>query len=170
MSRRRPAPKPEEKPKRGTPVIEAAGPKDIDDVRAMFREYAQAIMGCHCLEGFHEEVEGLPGAYAEPQGRLLIARIGRRAAGCVGLRPVREGTCEMKRLYVRPAFRAKKLGRALVERALAEAKAAGYTRLVLDTLPSMTEARALYRKLGFTPSEPYWENPTPTAICLEKVL
>ncbi|MBI5202335.1 MAG: GNAT family N-acetyltransferase [Elusimicrobia bacterium] len=136
----------------------------------MFREYAQGLAGMHCLDGFHAEVDGLPGAYAAPQGRLLIAKVGRRPAGCVGLRPVKEGTCELKRLYVRPAFRGKKIGRALTEKAISEAKAAGYSRMVLDTLPTMTEARALYRKLGFTPSEPYWENPTPTSICLEKSL
>lgn len=157
-------------PARRGPSVRFADAASMDEVRAMFREYAQGIMGCHCLDGFQEEVEGLPGPYAEPKGRLLVAFVGRRVAGCVGVRPVKDDACEMKRLYVRPAFRGKKLGRALVERALAEAKAAGYRRMVLDTLPHMKEARALYRSLGFEASEPYWENPTPTAICLQKAL
>ena len=159
-----------EAPKRGQAVVRAVGPDDLDDVRAMFREYAQGIMACHCLDGFQQEVEGLPGEYGEPKGRLLVAAVGRKRAGCVGLRPVKDETCEMKRLYVRPGFRGKKIGRALVERALVEAKAAGYSRMVLDTLPIMKEALSLYRSLGFQTTEEYWQNPTPQAICMQRTL
>ncbi|MCX5789012.1 MAG: GNAT family N-acetyltransferase [Elusimicrobia bacterium] len=152
------------------PHVELAEPEDLDDVRAMFREYAQGIGAFHCLDGFEEEACGLPGDYAAPKGRLLIARVGRKAAGCAGVRPLQGGACEMKRLYVRPAFRGKGLGRALVERALAEAKRAGYRRVQLDTLPNMREALMLYAVLGFTSVEPYLPNPTPGALCFEKAL
>ena len=152
------------------PRVAIAKPEDLDDVRAMFREYAQGIGAFHCLDGFEEEACGLPGDYAAPKGRLLIARAGRKAAGCVGVRPLQGGACEMKRLYIRPAFRGKGLGRALVERALAEAKKAGYRRVQLDTLPNMREALMLYAVLGFTSVEPYLPNPTPGALCFEKAL
>lgn len=152
------------------PSVRAARPEEIDEVRTLFREYAQAIMDCHCFKGFEAEVRGLPGSYGEPKGRLLVGFIGRRIAGCVGIRPVDESTCEMKRLFVRPAFRGKGLGKSLAEAALAEAASAGYGRMVLDTLMTMKEARGLYRKLGFEPAAPYWENPTPGAICLQRAL
>lgn len=158
-------------PARNTgPNVRPALAGDIEQVRTLFREYAQALVSCHCFTGFEEELRSLPGDYGEPKGRLLLGLIGRRVAGCVAVRRVDDATCEMKRLFVRPAFRGKGLGEALASRALAEAKAAGYRRMVLDTLLVMKEAQALYRKLGFAPAEPYWDNPTPAAICLAKPL
>ena len=155
---------------RSGPAIAAVGPEDLEEVRSIFREYAQGLLASHCLAGFDDEVRGLPGAYAAPKGRLLVARVGRRAAGCVAVRPVRGAACEMKRLYVRPAFRGKGLGRALAERAIAEAKKAGYRRMLLDTLPTMREALMLYAVLGFTSAEPYLDAPAPGALCFEKAL
>lgn len=153
-----------------TPKIRAAGPKDHDEMRTLFREYAQAILAPQCFQGFEEEVRALPGDYTPPQGRFLIAFIGYRPAGCVCLRFVSEDTCEMKRLFVRPAFRGRGVGRALAKQAIVEAQVAGYRRMVLDTLPTMKEARGLYRTLGFEAAKPYWEHPVPDAIFLQKTL
>jgi ribosomal protein S18 acetylase RimI-like enzyme len=109
----------------------------------------------------------LPGKYARPDGRLLLAFWDEALAGCVALRPLESGTCELKRLYVRPAFRARKIGRALAERVLREAREAGYRKMRLDTLPSMTPAITLYRRLGFHSIESYRENPVAGAVFLE---
>ncbi|HJZ60276.1 MAG TPA: GNAT family N-acetyltransferase [Gemmataceae bacterium] len=148
----------------------ATTPDEIPAVRDLFREYAAALGISLCFQHFDEELAGLPGAYAPPTGRLLVAADGPALAGCIALRPLGEGACEMKRLYVRPAYRKTGLGRRLVDRILAEAEAAGYHEIRLDTLPVMADAIRLYRALGFTDTEPYYDNPVPGALFLRKPL
>jgi ribosomal protein S18 acetylase RimI-like enzyme len=142
-----------------TDIRPAAFPRDLDVVRALFREYADGLGVDLAFQGFEEEFASLPGKYAPPKGRLLLAWHGETAVGCIALRPLDATACEMKRLYVRPAARGEQLGRALAERICAEARAAGYARICLDTLPTMAAAQALYRSLGFVPVEPYVFNP-----------
>ena len=140
-------------------IGEADFPRDLPAVRTLFHEYAAGVGVDLCFQDFDTEVATLPGRYAPPAGRLLLARRGAEAVGCVGLRALDDGACEMKRLYVRPDVRGQNAGRQLVERICDHARAIGYTRLCLDTLPSMSAARILYRALGFKPIEPYVFNP-----------
>jgi putative acetyltransferase len=142
----------------------------IEAARELFREYAASLDFDLGFQGFSEEVDSLPGSYAPPLGRLLLAWAGDEAAGCVALRPLEPGICEMKRLYVRPAYRQAGLGRQLAERIVQEAREAGYGKMRLDTLATMTRARALYQTLGFRPIPPYWPNPTDGAVFLELTL
>jgi putative acetyltransferase len=147
---------------RGPIVIkQASEPKEIELAASLFREYQAAIEVDLCFQGFAEELAGLPGSYAPPRGALLIAHVGNEVAGCVALRPLDEGSAEMKRLYVRDAFRGTGLGRRLAEAVIAAARAAGYSRMRLDTLDAMTEAISLYRALGFTEIDAYRPNPLP---------
>ena len=140
-------------------ISDAQQPRDVEAVRQLFREYQEALGVDLSFQGFESEVESLPGAYALPRGRLLLARDGVQVAGCVALRRLTEETCEMKRLYVRPESRASGLGRRLVERVIAEARTIGYARMVLDTLPTMTGAQRLYEQLGFRDVAAYRHNP-----------
>ena len=140
-------------------IDEADFPRDLAAVRALFREYAAGVGVDLCFQGFDSEVATLPGRYAPPTGQLLIARCGTEPVGCVALRALDDGACEMKRLYLRPNLRGQQLGRRLVERICDYARALRYTRLCLDTLPSMGAARTLYRALGFKPIDPYVINP-----------
>jgi ribosomal protein S18 acetylase RimI-like enzyme len=133
----------------------------------LFQEYAASLDFALCFQGFTAELAGLPGSYAPPRGRLLLAWLDEQPAGCVALRPLGEETCEMKRLYVRPAARRSGLGRTLVERLIAEARDAGYRRLRLDTVPSMAAAQRLYTALGFVEIAPYVQNPVSGARFLE---
>lgn len=146
------------------PVGEAVA---LQTVRGLFEEYAASLGLNLCFQGFAEELATLPGSYAPPAGRLLLALDGAEPAGCVGLRPLEPGICEMKRLYVRPAFRGSGVGRLLAERIVREAQEAGYARMRLDTLPAMVSARALYAALGFRPIPPYTHNPVEGAVFLE---
>jgi ribosomal protein S18 acetylase RimI-like enzyme len=145
-------------------ITPAASADDLATARALFREYAGTLDVDLCVQGFEEELATLPGAYAPPRGRLLLARVDGSPAGCVALRPLDKELCEMKRLYVRPAFRGLSLGRRLVELLLSEARQAGYRWMVLDTLPSMQSAQALYRSVGFEPVAPYYHSPHPQAV------
>lgn len=151
-----------------TPMIrDAIFPDDLASVRGLFREYADSLDVDLCFQGFEAELAGLPGSYARPGGRLLLAVDERGApSGCVALRPVTTGVGEMKRLYVRPLARGTGLGAVLARRIIDEAREAGYTRICLDTLPSMHEARHLYERLGFRATEPYVHNPVPGALFL----
>ncbi|MGH9721804.1 MAG: GNAT family N-acetyltransferase [Bryobacteraceae bacterium] len=130
-------------------ILDADTPSTIDQVRALFQEYWASFGFTPCFQGFQSELDALPGAYAAPLGRLLLATIDGEAAGCIALRPVDETRCEAKRLYVRPKFRGSGLGRALLERIIEEARAAGYKELIGDTLPVMDRALVLYDRIGF---------------------
>jgi GNAT superfamily N-acetyltransferase len=136
---------------------------DVEEVRVLFREYAASLPFALDFQDFDDELAGLPGAYALPRGALLLAR----GTGCVGLRPIAETTCEMKRLYVRPSARGTGLGRLLVEAIVTEARGLGYGHVRLDTVPGMGSARALYERLGFREIPPYRPNPIPGALFLE---
>jgi ribosomal protein S18 acetylase RimI-like enzyme len=136
----------------------AAFPDDRDAVRSLFAEYAASLDVDLCFQGFAAELAGLPGAYAAPTGRLLLAEHDAEVVGCVAMRPLTGSDCEMKRLYVRPTVRGMALGRRLVERICDEARAAGYRRIRLDTLASMTAAIALYESIGFESTAPYGDH------------
>jgi ribosomal protein S18 acetylase RimI-like enzyme len=148
----------------------ASVPDELPVVRQLFREYAAGLGIDLAFQGFEEELASLPGKYAPPKGRLLLAWRGAEAVGCVALRPVNEVAAEMKRLYVRPGMRGGQLGRRLAERICQEAREAGYGRVCLDTIPSMQAAVALYRSLGFEPTTPYVFNPVPDALFLARAL
>jgi ribosomal protein S18 acetylase RimI-like enzyme len=139
-------------------------------VEALWREYAAGLGVDLCFQDFEAELAGLPGRYAPPRGRLLLAWADGEAVGCVALRPIDAEACEMKRLYVRPAARGGRLGRRLADRILEEARAAGYRRILLDTLPEMGAAIAMYASLGFGPVGPYVHNPVPGALFLGREL
>ena len=140
-------------------IVNAIDPADIAAARQLFREYQQGLGVDLSFQDFASELESLPGAYAPPGGRLLLARDGVRVVGCVALRPLQNDTCEMKRLYVRPGNRASGVGRQLVERVIEQARAVGYTRILLDTLPMMAGAQRLYEQLGFVDVPSYRHNP-----------
>lgn len=147
--------------------IEVAQPgPELAAVRDLFLEYAGSLNFSLCFQDFETELEGLPGAYAPPRGTLLLAQDGGEAAGCVGVRPLDAGRCEMKRLYVRGQYRGSGLGRQLAERAITFARGAGYRSMLLDTLPQMTAAVRLYRELGFMPCAPYYDNTPIGSSCL----
>jgi putative acetyltransferase len=145
-------------------------PDDLPTVRALFEEYAAGLGVDLCFQGFAEELAGLPGRYVPPGGGLWLAAEGGAVAGCVALRALGDGVCEMKRLYVRPTFRGRGVGRLLAEQVVAAAAAMGHRRIVLDTLPSMGSAIELYKTLGFAAIEPYCANPVPGALFLGKEL
>lgn len=136
---------------------------DLDDIRAMLREYAAWLEVDLCFQNFEQELAELPGEYQPPRGRLLIAD----GAGCVALRPIDEETCEMKRLYIRPDHRGSGLGRRLVLALIEQARGIGYRRMRLDTMPKMDRAQGLYASLGFRDIEAYRYNPEPGARFLE---
>ena len=125
------------------------------------REYVSSLAEDISFQNVDDELAGLPGSYAPPTGVVLIARDGDEAAGAVACRMLEPGVCEMKRLYVRPAFRGRGLARALADELIEHARAQGYRTMMLDTLASMQAARALYRDLGFMPVAPYYDNPLP---------
>jgi putative acetyltransferase len=151
-------------------IFQAETPAQIADARKLILEYAQALEFNLCFQSFDQEMAQLPGDYAPPAGRLLLATWNAELAGVIALRPLKSDAlaCEMKRLYVRPQFRGKAIGRALVKFLIAQARESGYSRMVLDTLPGhMDQAIALYREFGFREIPPYYLNPLTQAVYLE---
>lgn len=155
-------------------LIEPEDPAGFAAVRALMREYAASLGVDLCFQGFEQELASLPGEYAPPYGKLLLATVDGTLAGCGGFRPLPEadeaGACEMKRLYVRPAFRRLGLGRTLAQALMDRAAEAGHTVMLLDTLDEMESARGLYASLGFVEVAPYYYNPLPGAHYLKAVL
>lgn len=152
-------------------IAQAESAEQLDQTRELWREYAAWLEVDLCFQSFEQELAELPGRYAPPSGRLLLAVSDERLAGCIALRKIGEGLCEMKRLYVRPGFRGQGIGRLLTTQLIDEARAIGYERMRLDTLPAkMKEASAVYRALGFTEIEAYYHNPIEGAVYMELIL
>jgi len=147
--------------------ISAFTERDGDDVRRLFSEYAASLRIDLGFQGFDEEVAGLPGSYAPPGGALLVARVDGETVGCVGVRQLEAETCELKRLFVRPAYRSGGTGLRLLEEAIAAARRIGYRRMRLDTIPGMERAQALYARVGFREIEAYTTNPVAGTRYLE---
>ena len=156
---------------KGLALVQAESPTQLVQARELFLEYAQSLEFSLCFQGFDKELADLPGDYAPPDGRLLLAHYDAQLAACAALHKLDPGICEMKRLYLRPQFRGKGLGRALADRIVAEARQIGYQRMRLDTVePVMKDAVAMYRKLGFREIAPYRVNPMPGTIYMELLL
>ena len=157
---------------------QADSPAQLAQARELFLEYAKSLGFSLCFQNFDKELAALPGDYAPPQGRLLLAGYESQLAGCVALHRIASGDssevchgsefCEMKRLYLRPQFRGKGLGRAFADRIIAEARQIGYRRMRLDAVePVMKDAVAMYRRLGFKEIAPYCKNPMAGALYME---
>lgn len=144
-----------------TDIKPAKFPDDLERVVAIFREYIASPTVDLGFQDYEAEFAALPGKYAAPEGRLLLAWKGQAVVGCAALRRVDDSSCEMKRVYVRPGARGENLGRRLVESLLAEARAAGYSRVCLDVLPEFSAAQRIYESLGFKPAAPVAFNPVP---------
>ena len=142
----------------------------FDTARLLFLEYAETLGFSLCFQGFDEELEKLPGKYSLPNGCLLLAWDELDCVGCVGLRPLSDTVCEMKRLYIKPAYQGTGFGRLLAEMILKFAIESNYTKIMLDTLSSMESAQGLYRSLGFVETAPYYHNPHPDVVFFEKIL
>jgi putative acetyltransferase len=140
-------------------VRPAVAPDDMETVRALFLEYGRSLNFDLCFQGFEQELASLPGCYAQPRGQILLAIDGNDAAGVVALRPLEQDICEMKRLYVRRAWRGRDVGRRLARAIIDEGKRRGYRAMRLDTHASMISAITLYRGLGFREIPPYYDNP-----------
>jgi putative acetyltransferase len=148
--------------------VRAESGEQIAAVRKLFLEYGESLGFSLCFQSFDKELAELPGAYASPIGRLLLAEFQSNVAGCVALHKLEANICEMKRLYLRPRFRGKGLGRILAEKIISEARSIGYERMRLDTVePVMKDAVVLYRSLGFREIEPYRLNPMPGTLYME---
>jgi putative acetyltransferase len=151
----------------GVDIVVASSEHDIDAIRTLWREYWRSLGFSVDFQNFETEVAGLPGVYAGPAGRLLLARMGGEPVGCVAFRPLRLDACEAKRMYVRAEFRGKGIGAALLNRLFDEARAAGYRDMYADTLPTMTAALRMYHDMGFVDVEPYSQDPTPHGVHLK---
>lgn len=152
-------------------ITTASSADDLVLARELFLEYARSLDFELCFQSFDAELAGLPGKYAAPQGRLYLARVDGNVAGCIALRPLETGVCEMKRLWVRPAYRGHGVGRALCDRLVDDARQIGYRVMRLDTIgATMQKAVGLYRALGFREIPAYYDNPIPGALYLELTL
>jgi putative acetyltransferase len=151
-------------------IRRAVSAEDVAAARALFEEYAAALAMDLGYQDFAGELVGLPGSYAPPRGRLLIAWADEEAAGCVALRPLADDTCEMKRLFVRPKFRDGGIGRQLAEAIIAEARGIGYTVMRLDTVPKLAAATRMYESLGFVRRDAYYQTPVAETIFMEQRL
>ena len=151
--------------------LEDARVEDLAQVRRLFRAYADWLAVDLCFQGFERELADLPGAYAPPGGRLLVAKVAGDVIGCVALRPLESGICEMKRLWVEPGLAGHGIGRALAEAIVEAARRIGYERMRLDTIPErMPAAQHLYAALGFREIPAYYHNPLPGVVMLELTL
>jgi ribosomal protein S18 acetylase RimI-like enzyme len=148
-------------------IVPAKTGEELHQIRLLFEEYAVSLDFDLSFQNFEEELANLPGDYAPPAGRLLLACWDGQIAGCIALRKINQDGCEMKRLYVRPPFRRRGIGRTLAGEIIEEGKKIGYTWMRLDTVPSMKRARALYESLGFKKIPPYRHNPIAGAVFLE---
>jgi ribosomal protein S18 acetylase RimI-like enzyme len=146
------------------------GDVELLAVQALFQEYWDSFGFTPCFQDFGAELAGLPGKYAGPRGRLAVAWVDGEPAGCIALRPVDGSRCEFKRLYVRPAFRSRRVGKALLEWLIGEARSVGYREMVCDTMPVMEQALAMYERMGFERTGPYVKDATDGAIYLRLVL
>lgn len=149
-------------------IVQAESDKQIDDARSIFREY-EAWLGLDlCFQGFEAELAALPGKYATPSGRLLLAYVDDRLAGCIAMRKLDDGICEMKRLFVRSDSRGLKIGVTLIEQLITDAREIGYSKMRLDTFPpKMGKAVSLYATHGFAEIPPYYENPHSGVLFME---
>jgi GNAT superfamily N-acetyltransferase len=151
-----------------TTIIQAESPEQIETARRLFREYETWLDMDLCFQDFETEVATLPGKYIAPGGRLLLTFVNGKAAGCIALRKIDEGICEMKRLFVRDGFRGHRLGLLLVEKVISEAREAGYLKMRLDTFPpKMGKAVKLYESHGFREIAPYYNNPHTGVLFME---
>lgn len=149
-------------------IFQATTDEHIQQARTLFEEYAASLGFSLCFQNFDQELKNLPGDYASPEGRLLLAVENDQLAGCIALRKLSDGACEMKRLFVRPMHRATGLGRTLVASLIDEARKLGYTHMRLDTIPGkMDKAIVLYQSIGFVEIEPYCQNPVEGAKFME---
>lgn len=148
-------------------IVHVAGDDDLEDVRALFLDYAASIGFSLAFQGFDRELAELPGRYAPPGGLLLLVRVAGEVAGCGAFRRLDEQICEMKRLFVRPAFHGRGLGRRIAEELIEEGHRGGYAAMRLDTVPTMNAAIRLYESLGFLDIEPYIDNPIDGARFME---
>ncbi len=139
----------------------------LEEIRILFREYEASLEFDLDFQNFEEEMAGLPGKYAPPDGGLLMAKAGDDPSGCVALRKIEDGICEMKRLYVRQRFRGMQIGKALASAIATRAQCIGYDRMRLDTVGSMVKAKSIYAAMGFKEIAPYCHNPVPGATYLE---
>ena len=150
-------------------IVQAATPKMIEEARTLFREYQEWFGLNLCFQNFDDEVAGLPGKYAPPEGRLFIAYVDGVPAGCIGLRKLDEGVGEMKRLFVKEEFRGMKIGKLLLETFFEDADYLGYHTIRLDTYPpKMGKAVEMYRSYGFYEIEPYYHNPYGETLYMER--
>ncbi|MCU1219738.1 MAG: ysnE [Candidatus Angelobacter sp.] len=153
-------------------ILQAETAEQVSIASELIQEYAASLNFNLCFQGFEDEIRSMPGKYAPPAGRLLIALWDGRPAGVIALRPLEEaGLCEMKRLYVRPEFRGRQIGRILAQRIINDATEAGYSRMRLDTVAGkMDRAIAMYRELGFTETVPYYQTPVGQTLFMELAL